>query len=126
MKKILFVFILLISFCSCKKHDRIDHYDDTHIYVWKYDIHGDSTLMKYHQPVMREFNVMGGHHKHHHIKVDFGDGYYTCCSLPYDGSVDRCQTVSMAMEASRRGRPLKGIFIEYFYPWHYYEFVRYK
>ena len=27
---------------------------------------------------------MGGHHKHHHIKVDFSNnGIYDCCMLPY-------------------------------------------
>lgn len=53
MKRILFVLTLIIcllSFTSCKRN-RIDHEDSTYIYVWKYDIHGDSCLYKYHQPI---------------------------------------------------------------------------
>lgn len=53
MKKILFIltlFVCLFSFTNCKRN-RIDHEDSTYIYVWKYDIHGDSCLYKYHKPI---------------------------------------------------------------------------
>ena len=47
------ILLLLLCICifnSCKR-DRISHQDSTYIYVWKYNIKGDSTLHKYHQPI---------------------------------------------------------------------------
>ena len=126
MKKFILIFIVGLLFVSCGKKDRIDHMDYKYIYVWKYD-GGDSVLVKYSQPVMREFNVMGGHHKNHHIRVDFkGNGIYDCCQLPYDGSVDRCGTVDIAQQAYHRRKPIVGIFKERFYPYHEFVFIKYK
>lgn len=120
------VVVSMFLFSSCGKSDRIDHTDSKYIYVWKYD-GDDSVLMKYSQPVLREFNIMGGHHKNHHIKVDWnGNGVYDCCPLPYDGSVDRCKTVDLAQRAFVKRKPLVGVFKEKFYPRHEFVFVKYK
>lgn len=54
------IFLLLLCICvfnSCK-HDRISHQDSTYIYVWKYNIKGDSTLYKYHQPIYHKVYVI--------------------------------------------------------------------
>ena len=70
---------------------------------------------------------MGGHHKHHHIRVDlYNNGNYDCCGLPYDGSVDRCETVQKAQDAYDKGTPIIGIFQEQFYPTHEFYFIKYK
>lgn len=124
--KLLYVIVLAILLCSCGKPDRIDHQDSNYIYVWKYN-DNDSTLVRYSQPVYREFKVMGGHHKNHHIKVDWdSNGRYECSQLPYDGSVDRCKTVDMAQQAEYRRTPIIGVFQEVFYPHHYFVFIKYK
>lgn len=135
---ILFTFILImfaVPTCirngllklGCNRPDRIERQDSDYIYVWKHNKEGDSTLLRYRQPVYREFKVMGGHHKNHHIKVDWGnDGRYDCCKLPYDGSVDRCKTVEMAQQAEYCGKPIIGVFQEVFYPHHYFIFIKYK
>ena len=113
-------------FVSCGKADRVEGQNSKYIYVWKYD-GGDSVLVRYSQPVLREFNVMGGHHKNHHIKVDFkGNGVYDCCQLPYDGSVDRCGTVDIALMAGNSRKPVVDIFKEKFYTYHDFIFIRYK
>lgn len=125
-KEILFTAIAFILIGCGVKPDRIDHQDSEHIYVWEYT-ENDSTLVMYSQPVYREFKVMGGHHKNHHIKVDWdNDGRYDCCQLPYDGSVDRCKTVNIAQQAEYCRKPIIGVFQEVFYPRHYFVFIKYK
>lgn len=129
----LFRFIFLFSavlFVSCGRSDRIDHEDNRYIYVWQYD-GDDSTLVKFSQPVFREFKVMGGHHtKAHHIKVDWDNsGYYDCHSLSSDLYVnggDMCWIVDKAQKAYYNRNPLIGIFKEEFYPYHRFHFIRYK
>ena len=126
MKKFVYVLFMAFLFASCGKADRIERQDSKYIYVWKYD-GGDSALVQYSQPVLWEFNVMGGHHKNHHIKVDFkGNGAYDCCQLPYDGSVDRCGTVDIAQQALYRKKPVVAIFKEMFYPYHEFIFIKYR
>jgi hypothetical protein len=143
-KEILFFIIIVLTFLlimfavptsvrngllklGCNRPDRIERQDSEYIYVWEYNKEGDSTLLRYRQPVYREFKVMGGHHKNHHIKVDWdNDGRYDCCQLPYDGSVDRCGTVDIANKADAQGKPVIGVFKEVFYPHHYFVFIRYK
>lgn len=53
MRKI-FLFILtctcLVCLNSCRR-DRIDHMTEDSIYVWEYDLRGDSTLVRYSQPI---------------------------------------------------------------------------
>ena len=123
-----FIYVLFMAFLcvSCGKADRIERQDSAYIYVWKYE-GDDSVLVRYSQPVLREFNVMGGHHKNHHIRVDFkGNGVYNCSHLPYDGSVDRCKTVDIAQRAYGCRKPVVGIFKEVFYPYHDFVFIRYK
>ena len=126
MKKLIYILFVALVFVSCGKPDRVERQDSKYIYVWKYD-GGDSVLVRYSQPVCREFNVMGGHHKYHHIKVDFkGNGVYECCPLPYDGSVDRCRTVDIAQRAYNVRKPVVGKFKEVFYPCHEFVFIGYK
>lgn len=125
MKKFIYILFMAFLFVSCGKADRIERHDSKYIYVWKYE-GDDSVLVRYSQPVLREFKVKGGHHKNHHIRVDFkGNGHYDCFHLPYDGSVDRCKTVDIAQRAECR-RPVVGIFKEVFYPYHDFVFIRYK
>ena len=129
----LFRFIFLLSavlFVSCGRPDRIDHEDNRYIYVWQYDGE-DSTLVKFSQPVFREFKVMGGHHtKAHHIRVDWDNsGYYDCHSISSDSYVSdgkSCWIVDKAEKARYNKKPLIGIFKEEFYPYHRFHFVRYK
>lgn len=124
--KIITLLILLLGLTSCKS-DRIDHTDCNYIYVWRYDISGDSTLYKYQHPRIIERKVMGGysHKSHRRIKVDFGnDGYYESIRVPY--GMDRSAIVRKAKKAARDGKPLIGIFREKFYPYHEIEFVKYK
>ena len=114
----------MLMLYACDKADRIDHQDDKYIYVWQYD-GDDSTLVKFSQPVIKELKVMGGHHKNHHIKVDFhNNGRYDCCVLPW--CIDRCKTVDMAQDAEYKGTPIIGIFQEQFYPIHDFRFIKYK
>jgi len=129
----LFRFIFLLSvvlFVSCGRSDRIDHEDNRYIYVWQYNGE-DSTLVKFSQPVFREFKVKGGHHtKNHHIKVDWNNnGYYECYSISSDSYVsygDMCWIVDKAQKVRYNKNPLIGIFKEEFYPYHRFHFVRYK
>jgi len=124
MKKILIFILGIFLLSACCKSDRIDHQDNKYIYVWQYN-GNDSTLVKFKRPIYSEHKVMGGHHKNHHIFVDYNNnGYYSCCSLPYD--VDRCTIVKMAQDAEIIKRPLTGIFYEEFYPRHELYFIRYK
>lgn len=126
MLKYLFFIFGIIVLVSCGKSDRIDKQDKDYIYVWKYK-GNDSTLVKYSQPRIVERKVCGGRHKNHKIYVDFNnDGFYQRCSLPTDGSVDRCETVRHAQYAQQTNKPIAGIFMEYFYPYHEYVFIRYK
>ena len=126
MLKYLFFIFGIIVLVSCGKSDRIDTQDKDYIYVWKYK-GNDSTLVKYSQPRIVERKVCGGRHKNHKIYVDFNnDGFYQRCSLPTDGSVDRCETVRHAQYAQQTNKPIVGIFMEYFYPYHEYVFIRYK
>lgn len=126
MKQILILIFCVLILSACDKVDRIDHQDNKYIYVWQYN-NGDSTLVKFNQPVIKELKVMGGHHKNHHIKADlYNNGNYECCSLPYDGSVDRCKTVNKAQAAKNKGIPIIGIFQEKFYPTHKFYFIKYK
>ena len=112
---------------GCNRPDRIERKDSDYIYVWKHNKEGDSTLLRYKQPVYREFKIMGGHHKNHHIKVDWdNDGRYDCCQLPDDGSVDRCKTIEIAQQAEACRKPIIGVFQEVFYPHHYFVFIKYK
>ena len=126
MKKFVYILFVAFLFVSCGKADRVERQDSKYIYVWKYD-GGDSVLVRYSQPVLREFNVMGGHHKNHHIRVDFkGNGVYDCCRLPYNNSVNRCKTVDIAKQAAYKRKPVVGIFKEKFYPYHEFIFIKYK
>lgn len=126
MKKFVYILFVAFLFVSCGKADRIERQDSKYIYVWKYD-GGDSVLVRYSQPVLREFNVMGGHHKNHHIRVDFkGNGVYNCCRLPCNNSVNRCKTVDIAKQAAYKRKPVVGIFKEKFYPYHEFIFIKYK
>lgn len=126
LNKLLSVLAIVLMVSACGKMPRIDHEDDKYIYVWEYN-DNDSTLVKYKQPAIVEHKVMGGHHKNHHIYVDYNDnGVYTCCRLPYDGSVDRCKTVEAAQEAACKNEPIIGVFKERYYPHHELYFIRYK
>ena len=126
MRKILFLILGMMLFVSCSKSDRIDHQDKDYIYVWKYN-KDDSVLVRYNQPRLVKLKVMGGRHKHHYIRVDFdNNGFYRRCKLPYDGSIDRCEIVRQARNAMTEGKPLIGVFREYFYPHHEYIFIKYE
>lgn len=113
--------MFLLTSCIERK-ERIDHTDDKYIYVWQYD-GDDSTLVKYSQPIYREVTVIGGHHKHHHLLIKENDGRILHLSLPYDGSVDRCGTVSRAIE--NRRKEMKAVLFEEFYPYHTLTFIKY-
>ena len=81
--RLLLLLISVLTFTSCKS-DRIDHTDCNYIYVWKYQINGDSILYKYNQSRIIERKVMGGRMKHKKIKVDIdNDGYYHSVRVPY-------------------------------------------
>lgn len=124
--KLITLLILLLGLTSCKS-DRIDHTDCNYIYVWRYDISGDSALYKYKQTRLIELKVMGGfsHKSHRRINVDFdNDGFYESISVPY--GMDRSAIVRKAKQAAWDGKPLIGIFREKFYPYHKIEFVKYK
>lgn len=116
--------ILLLGLTSCKS-DRIDHTDCNYIYVWRYDISGDSTLYKYQQPRIIERKVMGGRMKYKKIKVDLdNDGNYYTVRVPY--GMNRRDIVRQAQRAAWDRKPLIGIFREKFYPYHEIEFIKYK
>ena len=116
--------ILLLGLTSCKS-DRIDHTDCNYIYVWKYDISGDSALYKYQQPRIIERKVMGGRMKYKKIKVDLdNDGIYYTIRVPY--GMNRSDIVRQAQRAAWDRKPLIGVFREKFYPYHEIEFIKYK
>ena len=122
--KLITLLILLLGLTSCKS-DRIDHTDCNYIYVWKYQINGDSALYKYNQPRIVELKVMVGRMKHKKIRVDINnDGCYHSVRVPY--SIDRSNIVRQAQRAAWNRKPLIGIFREKFYPYHEIEFVKYK
>ena len=123
--KLIILLILLLGLTSCKS-DRIDHADCNYIYVWKYDISGDSTLYKYQQPRIIERKVMGGQMKHKKIKVDFynNGNYYNTIKVPY--GMNGRDIVRQAQRADWDRKPLIGIFREKFYPYHKIEFIKYK
>lgn len=123
--KLITLLILLLGLTSCKS-DRIDHTDCNYIYVWRYDISGDSTLYKYQQPRIIERKVMGGRMKYKKIKVDLdNDGrYYNTVRVPY--GMNRSDIVRQAQRAAWNGKPLIGVFREKFYPYHEIEFIKYK
>lgn len=123
--KIITLLILLLGLTSCKS-DRIDHTDCNYIYVWRYDISGDSTLYKYQQSRIIERKVMGGRMKHRRINVDFdNDGnYYTTVRVP--SGMNRSEIVRQAQKAAWDRKPLIGVFRETFYPYYEIEFIRYK
>lgn len=123
--KLVMLFILLLGLTSCKS-DRIDHTDCNYIYVWKYDISGDSALYKYQQPRIIERKVMGGRMKYKKIKVDLdNDGYYdNIVKIPY--GMNRRDIVRQAQRAYWNRKPLIGVFREKFYPYHEIEFIKYK
>lgn len=124
MKPIILL-ILLLGLTSCKS-DRIDHTNCNYIYVWKYDISGDSTLYKYQQPRIIERKVMGGQMKYKKIKVDlYNNGnYYNTIKVPY--GMNGRDIVRQAQRAYWDRKPLIGIFREKFYPYHKIEFIKYK
>ena len=113
--------ILLLGLTSCKS-DRIDHTDCNYIYVWRYDISGDSTLYKYQQPRIIERKVMGGWTKYKKINVDIDNYgcYYNTVRVP------RRDIVEQAQRAAWNREPLIGVFREKFYPYHEIEFIKYK
>lgn len=122
--KLVTLLILLLGLTSCKS-DRIDHTDRNYIYVWRYDISGDSTLYKYQQPRIIERKVMGGRMKYKKIKVDLdNNGSYHTVRVPY--GMNRSDIVKQARRAARDKKPLIGVFREKFYPYHEIEFVKYK
>lgn len=123
--RLITLLILLLGLTSCKS-DRIDHTDCNYIYVWKYDISGDSTLYKYQQPRIIERKVMGGRMKYKKIKVDLDNNgsYNSTVRVPY--GMNRRDIVRQAQKAAWDRKPLIGIFREKFYPYHEIEFVRYK
>lgn len=122
--KLITLFILLLGLTSCKS-DRIDRTDCNYIYVWKYDISGDSTLYKYQQPRIIERKVMGGRMKHKKIKVDLdNNGRYYAVRVPH--GMNRSDIVRQARRAAWDRKPLIGIFRETFYPYHGIEFIKYK
>ena len=123
--RLLLLLISILTLTSCKS-DRIDHTDCNYIYVWKYDISGDSTLYKYQQPRIIERKVMGGRMKHKKIKVDLdNDGsYYNIVRVPY--GMNRRDIVRQAQRAAWDRKPLIGVFREKFYPCHEIEFIKYK
>ena len=123
--KLVTLLILLLGLTSCKS-DRIDHTDSNYIYVWRYDISGDSALYKYQQSRIIERQVMGGRMKHKKIKVDLDNNgsYHNIVRVP--NGMNRSAIVRQAQRAARDRKPLIGIFREKFYPYHEIEFVRYK
>jgi hypothetical protein len=122
--KLVTLLILLLGLTSCKS-DRIDHTDSNYIYVWKYNISGDSTLYKYQQPRIIERKVMGGRMKNKKIKVDLNnDGNYYKIRVPY--GMNRSNIVRQAQRAAGDRKPLIGVFREEFYPYHKIEFIKYK
>lgn len=123
--KLITLLILLLGLTSCKS-DRIDHTDCNYIYVWKYDISGDSALYKYKQPRIIERKVMGGRMKYKKIKVDLNNNgrYDNIVKIPY--GINRSDIVRQAQRAAWNRKPLTGVFIERFYPCHQLEFVKYK
>ena len=125
MKKILLFLISIVILSSCDKPDRVDHQDKDYIYVWQYD-GNDSSLVKFNQPRYVRLNVYGGHHKNHHIKVDFYDGTYRCYSLSSHNIPNRCELVDKAQMAYHKGQPIVGIFKEIYYPHHDYIFIKYE
>ena len=123
--KLLLLLIGVLMLTSCKS-DRIDHTDCNYIYVWKYDISGDSALYKYQQPRIIERKVMGGRMKHKKIKVDLDNNgsYYDIVRVPY--GMNRRDIVRQAQRAAWDRKPLIGVFREKFYPYHEIEFIKYK
>ena len=123
--RLLLLLISILTLTSCKS-DRIDHTDCNYIYVWKYDISGDSTLYKYQQPRIIERKVMGGQMKYKKIKVDlYNNGnYYNTVKVPY--GMNGRDIVRQAQRAYWDRKPLIGMFREKFYPYHKIEFIKYK
>lgn len=123
--KLITLLILLLGLTSCKS-DRIDHIDYNYIYVWKYNIKGDSTLYKYNKPRIIERKVMGGRMKYKKIKVDLNNNgkYYNTIKVPY--GMNRRDIVKQAQKAASNKKPIIGIFKEKFYPYHEIEFIKYK
>lgn len=119
---LLFAGIMLMT--SCCKPSRIERTDCNYIYVWKYDINGDSTLFKYNQPRIVERNVKGGNIENRKIKADlYNDGHYVSVIVPYK---NKHQIIRKARNAKYTGKPIVGIFKETFYPYHKFEFIKYK
>ena len=122
--RLLLLLISVLALTSCKS-DRIDHTDCNYIYVWKYQINGDSTLYKYNQSRIIERKVMGGRTKYKKIRVDINnDGCYHSVRVPY--GMDRSNIVRQAQRAAWNNRPLIGVFKETFYPYYEIEFIKYK
>lgn len=123
--RLLLLLISVLTLTSCCKSDRIDHTDCNYIYVWKYQINGDSILYKYNQPRTVERKVMGGRMKHKKIKVDINnDDCYHSVRVPH--GMNRSNIVRQAQNAAWNNRPLIGIFREKFYPYYEIEFIKYK
>lgn len=127
----LIIFIFTIFTLSSCKSDRVSHEDKNYIYVWKYNISGDSILYQYHKPRTVEYRVTGGTHrsgknKIHRIYVRKPDGSREIVRLPYNNYPNRCDIVNKAQEYDRQRKTLIGIFRESFYPYYDLEFIKYK
>lgn len=123
MKNVLLLAGLMLM-ASCSKPNRIERTDCNYIYVWKYDINGDSTLFKYNQPRIVERNVKGGNAKSRNIKADlYNNGCYVNVKVPYK---NRHQIIRKARNARYSREPIVGVFKETFYPCHKFEFINYK
>lgn len=78
MKKFIIFIIAVFSMISCTKPDRIDHEDYNNIYVWEYNLNGDSCLHTYSKPIYittivvdkRHYSRRRGRTRRHYYIVD--------------------------------------------------------
>lgn len=127
----LIIFIFTIFTLSSCKPNRVSHEDKDYIYVWEYNISGDSILYQYHKPRTVEYNVEGGSHgsrknKTHRIYIRKPDRSREIVRLPYNNYPNRCDIVDKAQDFDRQRKTLIGVFKETFYPYYNLEFIRYK
>lgn len=132
MKKVVFIFLLMILGLSSCKRNRFSHSDGDYYYYWIYKINGDSILREFHKPRTVEYRVSGGRHgnaknRTHRINVykSNGDGSHDFESVIIRGS-NQCEIVNKARDAKKSGKVLIGIFRESFYPNYKLEFIGYK